>query len=246
MGEESSRRSAKTLPMPSAIACRRSQAPVASDPMLLVVAHRSRLLAAISTSPAATLTLRAGLCFWLRPTVSTLGGLVARRPAAAVTADRRSSEKFELCKLGQHRRAMGVAELPQGFCVQHALQFFGASLDPHHLGEGNTPQLRRRRAEVEIELLAGRRQITAVAAKPAPGRRHCCPARQVLETHKKRLAAKLGSDLVLSSRRQGHKHGHKRLEHRQLDVGVFERRLPAELAQLRDMDRSSGRCIALA
>lgn len=37
--------------------------PVASGPMLLVVAHRSRLLATISTSPAATLTLRAGLCF---------------------------------------------------------------------------------------------------------------------------------------------------------------------------------------
>jgi hypothetical protein len=52
----------KVLPMSSAIACRRSQAPVASDPMLPMVAHRSRLLAAISTSPAATLTLEAGLC----------------------------------------------------------------------------------------------------------------------------------------------------------------------------------------
>ena len=63
--------------MPSAIACRRSQAPVASDPMLLVVAHRLRLLAAISTSPAATLTLQAGLCLWLRPTVVTLSGQLA-------------------------------------------------------------------------------------------------------------------------------------------------------------------------
>ena len=38
--------------------------PVASDPMLPVGAHRSRLLAAISTSPAATLTLEAGLCLY--------------------------------------------------------------------------------------------------------------------------------------------------------------------------------------
>lgn len=53
--------------MPSAIACRRSQAPVASDPMLLMVAHRPRLLAAISTSPAATLTLQAGLCLGCVP-----------------------------------------------------------------------------------------------------------------------------------------------------------------------------------
>ena len=57
----------EVLPTSSAIACRRSQAPVASDPMLLVVAHRSRLLAAISTSPAATLTLQAGLCLGCVP-----------------------------------------------------------------------------------------------------------------------------------------------------------------------------------
>jgi hypothetical protein len=53
--------------MSLAIACRRSQAPVASDPMLPVVAHRLRLLAAISTSPAATLTFQAGLCFGCVP-----------------------------------------------------------------------------------------------------------------------------------------------------------------------------------
>ena len=83
------------LPMSSAIACRRSQAPVASDPMLLVVAHRLRLLAAISTSPAATLTLQAGLCLWLRPTVSTLWSARADHSTAAVFADQRSSETVE-------------------------------------------------------------------------------------------------------------------------------------------------------
>jgi hypothetical protein len=67
IGEESPRLRARVLPMSSEIACRRSQAPVASDPMLLVVAHRSRLLAAISTSPAATLTLQAGLCLGCVP-----------------------------------------------------------------------------------------------------------------------------------------------------------------------------------
>ena len=67
MGEESPRLTRKVLPMSSAIACRRSQAPVASDPMLLMVAHRSRLLAAISMSPAATLTLQAGLCLGCVP-----------------------------------------------------------------------------------------------------------------------------------------------------------------------------------
>ena len=55
IGEKSPLKSG-VLPMPLAIACRRSQAPVASDPMLLMVTHRSRLLAAISTSPAAALT----------------------------------------------------------------------------------------------------------------------------------------------------------------------------------------------
>jgi hypothetical protein len=67
MGEESPRLRAKTLPMSSAIACRRSQAPVASDPVLPVVAHRSRLLTANSTSPAAALTLQAGLCLGCVP-----------------------------------------------------------------------------------------------------------------------------------------------------------------------------------
>jgi hypothetical protein len=82
-------RSAGSVPCPRRSACRRSQAPVASDPMLRVVAHRSRLLAAISTSPAATLTLKAGFCFWPRPTVSTLGQVALGRSAAAVCADQR-------------------------------------------------------------------------------------------------------------------------------------------------------------
>lgn len=38
---------------------------------------------------------RPGLCFWLRPTVSTFDRLIAGRPAAAVCADQRGSENFD-------------------------------------------------------------------------------------------------------------------------------------------------------
>ncbi len=76
--------------MSSAIACRRSQAPVALDPMLPVVAHRSRLLAAIFHVAGSHPHALGRVVLWLRPTVSTDDQTLTGRSAAAVFADRRS------------------------------------------------------------------------------------------------------------------------------------------------------------
>ena len=76
--------------MSSAIVCRRSQAPVALDPMLPVVAHRSRLLAAIFHVAGSHPHALGRVVLWLRPTVSTDDQILTGRSAAAVFADQRS------------------------------------------------------------------------------------------------------------------------------------------------------------
>jgi hypothetical protein len=83
----------QALPMPLR-SCRRSQA-VASGPMLPVVAHRLRLLAAHITAPAIT-PHALGRGFALIASHScTLGHGYAGRFAAAVSTDRRSTETLD-------------------------------------------------------------------------------------------------------------------------------------------------------
>ncbi len=71
MGEESLAKG-EVLPTSSAIACRRSQAPVASDPMLLMVAHRSRLLCGDLHVAGGHPHASGRVVPWSRPTVGTL------------------------------------------------------------------------------------------------------------------------------------------------------------------------------
>src|SRR4029079_1603192 len=116
--------------MSSAIACRRSQAPVASDPMLLVVAHRLRLLAAITTSPAATLPLQAGLCLGCVPQCAHRRSAPANRTAAAVTTDRRNFRSTQdVGDPSTHAGAMLVAELDQRLGAQQFVERFGTAFD---------------------------------------------------------------------------------------------------------------------
>jgi hypothetical protein len=161
--------------------------------MLLVVAHRSRLLAAISTSPAATLTLQAGVCFWPRPTVGTVIWLSAGRLAAAVlptSGDTYATKKFD--EPIAHMRAVLVREFQRRLRSQKPLDIVRPRPDAVDLRPGNTPEFGWRRTPVVVVGFALLIEAT-IASIPASDGCPNRPRRKVVKGIYKGLAAGFGA-----------------------------------------------------
>ena len=87
-------------------------------------------------SPVATLTLQAGVCFWPRPTVSTLTGYAPATPPLPSLPTGGIPEDFDLRELLLHARAVVVAELDSLFCVEQPLQVVAALPTGYHVWGG--------------------------------------------------------------------------------------------------------------